>query len=227
MSFIKYLLILMAFTVFNGLALAQETSPRYVDLKISPERINGHIVPNDRNFGIFRTDVEYAEHSEFLGNISKPLGDVGDELRIQIKTPNGWSTLQIPKEADDRILKYIAEGSGRSQCDCNCFGHFVANVPFAFGTTKPSDWNHQLLESEGQLSPGDVLFMLKPDNQISHVVVYLGEGLYLSKLGVDGNLAVTNFKEIAYAYEAESAYFARPKTTQNFDSAEAVVETVP
>ena len=214
--------------IFASLAHANEVS-----LNISPLRGNG-LIEGTQRFNFFVSEIKTETRTEPLHQSERPFGELGDTLKINIQTQDGsFSELDIPEAVNQRILNYLESGSSQSYCDCHCFGALVADQPYPHkimpdGTpyyTAPGT-KRTRLHSDAQLKAGDVILLgeaLDEKNfKTNHTAIYLGNGLYLSKLGHGAGLVVTNLSEIMRAYTADLVFLVESEKTMDITSEETI-----
>ncbi len=180
---------------------------------------------------IVRTDGA----STHLGTFRSGFGDIGSSLEINIINQMGqYSRLDLPQATEQRLLHFLEAGPpALITCDCHCFAARVAglNYPHSYqgGQFQPMaslmaqhGGNFTQVFSEGSMNPGDAILLTAPVSETEestvHSMIYLGEGLYLSKLGHGGTLVVTNLQEIQTAYPATRMYVYPSSANENEDS---------
>ncbi len=206
-------------------------------------------IAGENHFQAFQSRVylNSPEQSVPLGAFQNVgLGDVGDTLEINIVTDSGsLSALDLPAVTTDNLLRFIEVGTPANIiCDCHCFAARLAglNYPHSYegGVYQPmgrvlSNFEENFTEifGEASLNPGDAVLMarsLDDEGRFStdHSAVYLGEGLYLSKLGHDGGLVVTTFQQIRNAYPSDRFFrYERPTHPENTETEGEDAVTTP
>ena len=205
------LMIFIPLAVSSSFAAAEHIKAGGSDVEV--------VIQNETSFGInigqFRamplrvTDVRFS-NNKFKLDKTPILGDGALELKFKMQFPNGrYGYLPLPEKVKKQILKYFNSGYS-GPCDCNCFAHYVNEVDFEFGRLKNSSWITSEISTEAILSPGDTIMIGKSENEITHLAVYLGEGLYLSKFGTFGGLIVTTLRGMKMGFGGTKTWLTRP-----------------
>lgn len=147
-------------------------------------------------------------HNRVSGNVKL--------LEVEYRTAAGESRdLALPSELRARLLNYLKEvpqtvSREINRFDCTCFAFYlhgtnpkevlVPRFPGVFALHLPPDAEviGTGIPTEATLEQGSIVAMP------GHTAVYIGNGLYLSKLGSNG-LVVTNFSALADLF---SPFFA-------------------
>jgi hypothetical protein len=110
-------------------------------------------------------------------------------------------SLDVPVWIRERLRDYLRLGGPpTAPFDCNCFAHWMNGVPFEFGHMKSKPWSFDLVMDESLVLPGDTVLLGYGFEEVKHVAVSLGDGLFISKFGVDGPVLITSFATLQLAY---------------------------
>ncbi|NTW46264.1 MAG: C40 family peptidase [Candidatus Moranbacteria bacterium] len=136
-----------------------------------------------------------------------------DRIEISMRDRNGTRDIDLPEEMLGKIAAFIREDHRREgKFDCSSFVHLANGIPHEFGSMVISKWDVSDFD-EGTLAPGDSVMISKDREHmnVTHLALYLGEGLYLSKFGNAGKLIVATMKNMKKAFEGKYAFHIRPK----------------
>lgn len=121
-------------------------------------------------------------------------------------------SLDVPIWIRERLREYLRRGGPpTAPFDCNCFAHWMNGVAFEFGQFNRRSWNLEMALSEDAVLPGDTILLGYSYAEVKHVAVSLGDGLFISKFGVDGPVLITNFATLQLAYGGFLFARATPK----------------
>ena len=124
----------------------------------------------------------------------------GSELKVAECLAANWSQckeLPLPKKVRERILHYMFQNQEDRLHDGF---HFVKYLLYLqdTGYTDSTTIGSATLAPPSTHQVGEIYGLHEPDsNRVRHAFLYLGEGLYLSKLGMGGPLIVSSFEEMA------------------------------
>ena len=207
-------------------------------LNITPQQGNGTI-EGENNFHFFVSElVDENGQNKGLHNVMGSQGELGSALEINIYTPIGQSQLDIPEAVTQRLLSFLERGPvPYNFCDCHCFGAFLGGLPYPHGSRNgeliPAQFpgvKRTQINSEAVLKPGDVVLLAETIDENSyktnHTAVYLGEGLYISKLGGTGGFVVTNLTEISKAYNTDIMFLMESESINQSPSSEELDQTL-
>lgn len=151
--------------------------------------------------------ITYIKHDDatyFLHDL-KPQ-DIPPETQVEIRLRMSRKTVSInlSEEMNQRIVSYLrAGGPPSSPFDCNCFAHYMNGVGYIFGKFYNDKWVISTFEGNRSLKPGDTILIGKNGDDFSHLAIYLGHDLYLSKFGSIGPLLVTTLPAMILNFEAK------------------------
>lgn len=131
-------------------------------------------------------------------------------IEISIKEGSEKKIVQLPSEMLARMAEYIRmQNNIKGGFDCSSFVHFVNGIPYDLGNLKIENWEHSPLE-EKKLEPGSTIMITESkdgiNHQPTHLAIYLGNGLYLSKFGRKGNLIATDLAEMKKGFGGEFVF---------------------
>ncbi len=135
-----------------------------------------------------------------------------DQIEISMRDQSGTRDINLPEEILGKIAAFIREDHRREgKFDCSSFVHFANGIPYEFGSLVISKWDVSDFD-ESQLLPGDSVMISKdPEHtDVTHLALYLGEGLYLSKFGNGGKLIVTTMRNMKKAFEGKYVFRIQP-----------------
>jgi hypothetical protein len=173
------------------------------------------------------TDVKFATqhftvarsnpHAPFTYFKIKDLSNTS-EVEVLMRTDAGLENVGLPGVMLERLVEYIRTESfgALGDFDCGSFAHFMAGVPYTSGIFNPEDWDISLLVDESEQKAGDIIMIGGDEDYtvqntdvqktITHLAVYLGSGLYLSKFGASGKLIVANIEEMKKGFGGTTVY---------------------
>lgn len=159
------------------------------------------------DIGMSRNDADASASYYSLSDLSRT-----GQLDILIRSGDGTKRIDLPEDMIGRIATFIREDHAREgSFDCTSFIHFVNGIRYEFGRFIPEKWDMSPFDERAAV-PGDSVMTAKdPEHSVvAHFALYLGEGLYLSKFGVIGKLAVTTLENMRKAFPGEYMFHIRP-----------------
>ncbi len=121
--------------------------------------------------------------------------------------------LELPGGLKKSLREYIrAGGPPAKPFNCNCFVHLMNGLPYEYTFFRSRLWHLEVVYDEAALVPGDTIVLGYSYNEVKHVAIYLGQRLYISKLG-DGPVLVTDFTTLQLGYGGVMLARGRPATS--------------
>lgn len=184
-------------------ALFREVKPATrVVIEIADQKIPGFLDNENEAFRIPVVNI-HAGHQFLQLKDLEPLA-IADGARVFVfaRGADGRRrSLDVPIWIRERLREYLRQGGPpTTPFDCNCFAHWMNGVAFEFGQFKRRSWNLEMALSEDAVQPGDTVLLGYSYEEVKHVAVALGDGLFISKFGVDGPVLITNFATLQLAY---------------------------
>lgn len=138
-------------------------------------------------------------------------------ISITLREKDEEKEVELPEDMLQRMASYLAEKNstnGNGKFDCASFAHAVNGVPYEYTKYDPSKWNQSNFSSN-DMSAGDTIAIVDTEapyaNQYTHFVIYLGDGLYISKFGSSGPLIVSDVDEMKKGFHGDTVYKLEPK----------------
>lgn len=176
--------------------------------EIHPNRINqwnardnnGPTVINDFEVLVGRGQSPHTE-LESLQNLSN-----AQRLELRLNLNGQIETLNLPEDVKARLADYFSGKSGLNQFDSDClsFAHHLMGEPYKFKSgVDVNKFELPKVESLSELEPGEVVQMATGEEFSNrngkHAAVYLGSGLFISKLGT-AKVSIQDLNQIKHTY---------------------------
>lgn len=134
--------------------------------------------------------------------------------------------LDIPLWLKNALRDYVRGGGPPTRpFDCNCFAHLLNGVTYKFESFQTRLWSLEQVVDPEAIRLGDTLLLGYSKNEITHVAVNIGDGLYISKFGIDGPVLVTTLDALQLIYGGMPMVSGHP--IPNANSVEVRVEGEP
>ncbi len=112
---------------------------------------------------------------------------------------------------NERILDYLRVGGpASSPFDCFCFVHSLNGLDFPFARFDLREWQVEKLADESSVKIGDTIMTGHDVRSFTHLAIYIGDGVYLSKFGVSGPLIVADIPAIKTGFGGEELFKVVP-----------------
>lgn len=122
-------------------------------------------------------------------------------LRIFIYRDGKTEELFFPEDIGRRIAKFLTIKKFQDIIDCGAFVLYAVGKSCRRGYYVEEKWRTIGVVSETLLCAGDVISMTSPDGAyFYHWAIYIGRGLYISKLGKGSPIGITTFSELRKMY---------------------------
>ncbi len=119
---------------------------------------------------------------------------------IVVSNDGSRRELELPGGLKKSLREYIrAGGPPTKPFNCNCFVHLMNGLPYDYTYFRSRLWHLETVIDEMALAVGDTIVLGYSYAEIKHVAIYLGQGLYISKMG-DGPVLVTDFSTLQLGY---------------------------
>ena len=83
-------------------------------------------------------------------------------------------------------------------------------VEYQFGVFENQKWTVERLENEELLKEGETIIIGHHPRRLTHLAIYIGDGLYLSKGGTIGALIVADLPSMKIGFGGDEVYRASP-----------------
>lgn len=106
--------------------------------------------------------------------------------------------IQVDPVIGKRFVQLLEKKDIPFEFDCQCFVEWMQGI-------KNNGWENITTEKckEEDLKPWDVVYIEKSNGKKVHACMYLGNGLYLSKMGQGGDIHVTNLESMIRCYNSD------------------------
>jgi hypothetical protein len=149
--------------------------------QVSGKNISVNDINMDGNQSIYINQYSELYYSELYYNERKLIFDKNDNINLFIMLNIFFNKNNLLKEFD-----------------CTSFIHYFKQIPYIYTMYDQYKWDENEYK-ENKLNTGDVIAMKLYDECV-HFAIYLCNGLYISKLGGNGSVVVTNIKQLEIAY---------------------------
>lgn len=127
-------------------------------------------------------------------------------------------SITLPEPLNSNLINYIRGIPERINYDCNRFVHFLNGVKYSRTKHISKRWKielisndiDQFINSDFEFITGDTILIGKSYNEIAHAAIYLGDGLYLSKVGDTGPLVIASVDEMRKGFGGHQIYLIKP-----------------
>lgn len=121
-------------------------------------------------------------------------------LRVFLLEAGVQEEIVLPGNMSDNIASFLSIRKLDRSVDCGAFAAHASGMSCRSNSVAEK-WLETGPKEEKQLHIGDVIYMCeRHSSRILHWAVYLGKGLYISKLGLGGNMSVTTHAELLKLY---------------------------
>lgn len=195
----------------SNCALALDPAKKLV-IEVTAQEVNGKNTNSGASFPTRLVKLQAEAHELFLHELKPIFLAPNADVTFSITLPDGKSSeVNLPREMNERLVSYLINGGEpTSPFDCNCFAHYFNGVEYVFGTFRSELWSINPLSSESDLAVGDTIIIGYSLNRITHLAIFIGNGLYLSKFGSNGPLIVSDLNAMKIGFGGKKAFSARP-----------------
>jgi hypothetical protein len=177
----------------------------------------GYNIESRARFEIRYTTIKDSSGEHGLHEHETVEGDVPSNLEIVIKSQGEDVVVTLPSNLQSKLLEYLTSGAPSEPFDCSSFVHFLYNIEYQFAHFDASKWDINVLASEEELAIGQAILINESDSDysknITHLAIYMGEGLYLSKFGRSGKLIVATLESQKVGFGGDTAWSMTPIRT--------------
>ncbi len=152
-----------------------------------------------------------------LNNLSKT-----KKLEIVIAIKDVLKIVELPEAMLERIATFIQEDHKREgKFDCGSFVHFANGIDYEFSQFFIGKWDITDFDEQNMVSGDSIMISKDPEHMnVTHLAIYLGDGLYLSKFGVGGKLIATTMDEMKKGFAGQYAFKMRPNEKKEIEDIE-------
>lgn len=113
-------------------------------------------------------------------------------------------TLDLPVKMKQRFIDYFRHSSEPAY---NCYGYVLHLNDWQDTGLNEMDFDRRLVEGVNDLKSGDTIAITQKSTNGGrmpmHYAIYLGDGLFLSKMGAGGRIIVNSFETMKFLYMTE------------------------
>ena len=137
------------------------------------------------------------------------------KVSIILREKDEGKEIKLPSDMLQRMAEYLAKKAKMKEpFDCASFVHAINGIPYDYGHFYPHKW--EITDLNNSMDVGSSVAFTKraflfEKNKYTHLAIYLGDGLYLSKNGTDNALFVTDIDTLRKLYGNGKIYKLKPK----------------
>lgn len=123
-------------------------------------------------------------------------------------------TIELPDKIAQNLATFFStRPEQKSKFDCSSFAHFLNGVPYEFGRLRDEKWDINQITSDDHLRAGDTIAITNGENfsKITHLAVYVADGVYISKFGTGGGIVFATLEEMKKGFGGEFVFKLEPK----------------
>lgn len=131
-----------------------------------------------------------------------------DEVDFILEGADGKEKiLNLPTEIKSRFIDYFRHSSASPY---NCYGYVLHLHGWLDEGFSDNDLNYKTVEGVDELRSGDAIRISQKSSQGGivpmHYAIYIGDGLFLSKMGSGGRVIINSFETIKFLYMTELVF---------------------
>lgn len=124
------------------------------------------------------------------------LGNISD-VELFIQDQEELIPDLLPTAMTQRFAQIIrGDFAANPRFDCGYFAHHLAGIPYNGLLLDQDKWDFRPFQEQEPINSGDTLLMTTTWGQITHMAIYLKNGLYVSKFGRSGGVIVTSLDQM-------------------------------
>lgn len=186
---------------FDGVLQSIETEATFNEFKLRQIATD---IGAERTF-VIKVEKTDSFNTPFIEEIFSEKLQNPDDLPFDCDAASKWY---------ERLIEFIlTRPDTKVRYDCNCFASYVAGISFRYGDFQLDRWVN--IPWHNDLVAGQIVLIYDSEQEVKHFAVYLGDDLYISKLGL-GEITVTTLDQLLQFYDSKSGHLAilKPKKEQ-------------
>jgi hypothetical protein len=200
------------------------TTSKLMSLERRPYATKVLITEAEDNFYNVQSNVTWKARSVLIGrhrpphNLLVAFDDLTRTQDLELKIEVNGQTLPVtlPAPMHAKLIEYFqTQPNFKTHFDCSSFAHFINDIPYFFSQFHFHKWSYAEITSEEELAVGNTIAMCTTNNvldmEITHLAIYLGHHLYLSKFGPSGKLVVATLAEMRKSFEGDFTFKLTPR----------------
>lgn len=209
------------------LLFRESTPSKRLVVELTPEATLNFSSTNTENFRSPVVKIRTARGEILLHKLEDPslrdgtgqLLDIAGDAKVYFFATSRTGerrALDLPIWLKNALRDYVRGGGPPTKpFDCNCFAHLLNGVTYKFESFQTRLWSLEQVVDSDAIRIGDTLLLGYSKNEITHVAVNIGEGLYISKFGIDGPVLVTTIEALQLIYGGMPMVSGKPIPNAN------------